>query len=1175
MIFFDTEPPCNAYFSAGDPCTFDTEPYSIYASYTNLIAVLGTDYNPADHDSSYIEYNSYGASSTLTGSSSLSTSEQGIIIRWKNLNLYGSDWSGYTFSVEMRCSGHIRIHYDSVLLPDYVSDAPSWVKVDGVLSALRFGSQQLNRTVITDEQKSARASWLNGEGSSGTGVDGVYLNRDIIIQNDTMMDYCPLPTNYCLYPTTVHVVTGQPFYSLANRSNITLTTQHLWGCDPDVFAFRCSFTAVGTIDNITYHSNVSIFLSHENEYQSNSSSRNSTSSATSSSYKYYELVCLAPSTLGVFSVGLDFVQKKVESASSNNVTSTSEQIDGEWKPISEVSVNSLLTVTNSSTVSSLQSCQSSTAYCDVCGTCRDTPDTSVTSVSMSGTCIGCDEESPYTEHDCGGYCDGPNHGLYNEDYRGVCCERLNGSDCLGVCGGSYESGLVSDGSYKLCCDNVDCAGYCSGRASYDDCGICSGGKSGHTKNSDKDECGICFGNNTCAPTLVPTSPTSLPTPLPFPLPSSSPTITPIPSLQPSPLPSTLPSSTPTSLPTQSPSALPTSIPFPLPSALPSSLPSSAPTSLPTSIPYPLPSSLPSSLPSESPTPLPTTTPEPTPRPTVTFTPTRTHQPTWLPTITPFPTFLPSSPPTSLPSILPTSLPTSLPSSTPTTVPSFVPTFVPTPLPSSTPTPLPSSSPSQPTLIPTSAPSLHPSFSPTSFPSLNPSFEPTYERSPFPTSRPTHSPTLAPFRVTLISSAIVLDSISLADWMSERSDCVSAFSSALVNSVSLILSTNEIKSINASVISVNGRRLIGSDRQLNTEGLLISFSVEVLQDESVSSISNASTAFKNTISELKTSINDGTFSNELTSSSGSLAVLSLANVNIIASQDAIELYSSYIELIYDRTPTLNPTLRPTIKDNISSSSSAASINPLLILVIVIEIVMTAVLCVCCFKTRRNNQTSDPFEQQSIMGGNMFRSIDPSLFSRSAKFEERYRLVMSSIPSTYYIPPPSPPSYPSPSPPSSSSSSSSSSLLEPNNTIANKNIVENEQSDKTTLERPNHDDKTQTTHDGMMPGFVGGDVEMIGDQSRNDVMTQNSRNVLDRAPVYPPGVFVEDTCSICLCEFEVSPFYEQTSQLSSPLTTAFSLKVQLLNDHLLQGGDEKGIVKVINCGHAFHPSCLDQW
>ncbi len=41
---------------------------------------------------------------------------------------------------------------------------------------------------------------------------------------------------------------------------------------------------------------------------------------------------------------------------------------------------------------------------------------------------------------------------------------------------------------------VDCNGVTNGTATLDDCGICSGGNTGHVANSDKDACGVCFGN---------------------------------------------------------------------------------------------------------------------------------------------------------------------------------------------------------------------------------------------------------------------------------------------------------------------------------------------------------------------------------------------------------------------------------------------------------------------------------------------------------------------------------------------------------------------------------------------------------------------------------------------------------------------------------------------------------
>lgn len=64
---------------------------------------------------------------------------------------------------------------NKVAKPEDVADLPSWVASEGALVALRFGATQLNRTVLTGSQKSARDSWLNGAGSSGTGV--IYMHR--------------------------------------------------------------------------------------------------------------------------------------------------------------------------------------------------------------------------------------------------------------------------------------------------------------------------------------------------------------------------------------------------------------------------------------------------------------------------------------------------------------------------------------------------------------------------------------------------------------------------------------------------------------------------------------------------------------------------------------------------------------------------------------------------------------------------------------------------------------------------------------------------------------------------------------------------------------------------------------------------------------------------------------
>jgi len=218
MLFFTKRPPCDSWFSAGPPCNFDSEPWGFYGGYVNLIAVFASDFNPADSEASVIRY---------------VKSEEKIIVSWENLNLFGSSWMGYTFSVEIRASGHIRLHIGSVLFPTQVSDAPAWITEEGTLVALRFGGEQLNRTFITAEQQANRVDWLDGLGSSGTGVDGIYPPK-ASIHNYTRLDYCPVPTRLCLTPTVGSVLDAGLVLELASAD--------AWGCDNDVFVFRCALS---------------------------------------------------------------------------------------------------------------------------------------------------------------------------------------------------------------------------------------------------------------------------------------------------------------------------------------------------------------------------------------------------------------------------------------------------------------------------------------------------------------------------------------------------------------------------------------------------------------------------------------------------------------------------------------------------------------------------------------------------------------------------------------------------------------------------------------------------------------------------------------------------------------------------------------------------------------------
>ena len=94
-------------------------------------------------------------------------------------------------------------------------------------------------------------------------------------------------------------------------------------------------------------------------------------------------------------------------------------------------------------------------------------------------------------------CNGDADGTASVDECGVCSGGLSGhiansdKDCAGECFGLAvldECGVCNGGNA-----DKDCAGECFGLAALDECGVCSGGTSDHVANSDKDCNGDCFG----------------------------------------------------------------------------------------------------------------------------------------------------------------------------------------------------------------------------------------------------------------------------------------------------------------------------------------------------------------------------------------------------------------------------------------------------------------------------------------------------------------------------------------------------------------------------------------------------------------------------------------------------------------------------------------------------------
>lgn len=89
----------------------------------------------------------------------------------------------------------------------------------------------------------------------------------------------------------------------------------------------------------------------------------------------------------------------------------------------------------------------------------------------------------------------PNPGNYT-----LTAVAYSGSSASGTAGPPYTVRFtVIAGQSNTAClapPAIDCTGKVNGTAFKDDCGICSGGTSGHIANSDRDNCGVCFGDNT-------------------------------------------------------------------------------------------------------------------------------------------------------------------------------------------------------------------------------------------------------------------------------------------------------------------------------------------------------------------------------------------------------------------------------------------------------------------------------------------------------------------------------------------------------------------------------------------------------------------------------------------------------------------------------------------------------
>jgi hypothetical protein len=95
-------------------------------------------------------------------------------------------------------------------------------------------------------------------------------------------------------------------------------------------------------------------------------------------------------------------------------------------------------------------------------------------------------------------CDGVWGGSAVLDVCGDCDgDVVNIGECTGY-GCTDETACNYNALATINCDDccihvLDCADECGGTAQLDDCGVCSGGNSGHVANADQDCMGVCDG----------------------------------------------------------------------------------------------------------------------------------------------------------------------------------------------------------------------------------------------------------------------------------------------------------------------------------------------------------------------------------------------------------------------------------------------------------------------------------------------------------------------------------------------------------------------------------------------------------------------------------------------------------------------------------------------------------
>jgi len=287
-------------------------------------------------------------------------------------------------------------------------------------------------------------------------------------------------------------------------------------------------------------------------------------------------------------------------------------------------------------------------------------------------------------------------------------------------------------------------------------------------------------------------------------------------------------------------------------------------------------------------------------------------------------------------------------------------------------------------------------------------------------------------------------------------------------------------------------------------------LQVAQDSTDPSLRNSSAVLSTLKTHLIESITDGRLGAALGSeaSSQGSAIMADASVRVDASVAFVDATSRVIrQYLLHRYPTSSPSLSPMPSRNPSKAPEESSNdkrkestqpgtngwgnpNPWLVVVITVEVVISVALCVSCIKAgRRRTGDHDPLalaelaaqQRRNLLTG----MLDPVTLSHQ-RLRAQYARAVECLP---------------------------------------------------TVKFRDHQ-LSPRGEGGGGDGGEGGDDATAPSSS----VSGDSGNVASHSDERMSGVYMEDSCSICLTTY-------------------------------VEGDDE--LVKVLNCGHAFHPPCLDEW